>query len=76
VVEKVVFPDHYYFTPNDVNELLVSAATQGALLITSEKDMVKLRRISLDARILFVDIKVQFIEGETELKDKIKNILY
>ena len=76
VVEKVIFPDHYYFTPNDVNELLVSAATQGALLITSEKDMVKLRRISLDARILFVDIKVQFIEGESELKDKIKNILY
>ncbi|MFZ4714533.1 MAG: tetraacyldisaccharide 4'-kinase [Bacteriovoracaceae bacterium] len=76
VVEKVVFPDHYYFTPNDVNELLVSAASEGALLITSEKDMVKIRRISLDARILFVDIKVHFISGENELREKIRNILY
>ncbi len=75
LVERVVFPDHYYFTAHDVNELLVRAASEGAILVTSEKDMVKIRRISLDARILFIDINVEFLKGEEELKDKIKNIL-
>lgn len=75
LVDKVIFPDHYYFTANDINELLVLATGHGAWLITSEKDIVKIRRISLDARILYIDIKVHFLKGEDELVSELKKVI-
>jgi tetraacyldisaccharide 4'-kinase len=71
IVDKVIYPDHYYFTPEDINNILFKATSLGALVIASEKDIVKIRRISLEARILFIDIQVNFLSGEEELKNKL-----
>src|SRR5690606_1184157 len=67
ITEKVSFPDHYFFTPEDVNELLIKASQQSAIILCSEKDMVKMKRVSLDSRILFNKVKVEFISGENEV---------
>lgn len=76
VVEKVSFSDHYFFTPEDVNDLLIKASQQSAVIMCSEKDMVKMKRVSLDSRILFIKVKVEFISGEKELRSTLSKVLH
>lgn len=76
ILEKVSFPDHYFFTPEDVNELLIKASQQSAIIICSEKDMVKMKRVSLDSRVLYTKVKVEFISGESELLSALSKILH
>lgn len=76
ITEKVSFPDHYFFTPEDVNELLIKASQQSAIIICSEKDMVKMKRVSLDGRILFTKVKVEFMSGEQELLTSLSKVLH
>ena len=76
ISEKVSFPDHYFFTPEDVNDLLIKASQQSAIIICSEKDMVKMKRVSLDSRILFTKVKVEFISGESELIHSLSKVLH
>ena len=75
ITEKVSFPDHYFFTPEDVNDLLIKASQQSTVIICSEKDMVKMKRVSQDSRILFTKVKVEFISGERELSDALSKVL-
>lgn len=75
ITDKVSFPDHYFFTPEDVNELLIKASQQSAVILCSEKDMVKMKRVSLDSRILFTKVKVEFISGEKELITNLSKVL-
>ena len=75
ITEKVSFPDHYFFTPEDVNELLIKSSQQSAVILCSEKDMVKMKRVSLDGRILFIKVKVEFISGETEILKGLSKVL-
>ncbi len=76
ITEKVSFSDHYFFTPEDVNELLIKASQQSAIILCSEKDMVKMKRVSLDSRILFTKVKVEFINGEKELRTQLCKVLH
>jgi tetraacyldisaccharide 4'-kinase len=75
ITEKVSFPDHYFFTPEDVNELLIKSSQQSSVIICSEKDMVKMKRVSLDGRILFTKVMVEFISGEKELLQDLAQVL-
>lgn len=75
IVEKIVYPDHYLFTQEDLNEALIKAAKYNAKVITSEKDMVKIRRVVQDNRILYVNISVSFMSGEENLVSSIKKVL-
>lgn len=76
ITEKVSFPDHYFFTPEDVNELLIKASQQSSIILCSEKDMVKMKRVSLDSRILYTKVKVEFMSGETELLGALSKVLH
>ena len=42
VVAKRAFPDHYQYTDDDINKLMMLAEKKGAKLITTEKDWVRL----------------------------------
>ena len=75
ITDKVSFPDHYFFTPEDVNDLLIKASQQSAVILCSEKDMVKMKRVSLDSRILFTKVKVEFISGEKDLISSLSKVL-
>lgn len=76
ISEKVSFSDHYFFTPEDVNDLLIKASQQSAVIMCSEKDMVKMKRVSLDSRILFIKVKVEFISGEKQLLGALSKVLH
>jgi tetraacyldisaccharide 4'-kinase len=75
LTERVSFPDHYFFTPDDVNELLIKASQQSSVILCSEKDMVKMKRVSQDGRILFIKVKVEFMSGEQELVQALEKVL-
>ena len=69
VVQRVSFPDHHYFKVEEIETLLKQAKEEGAYLVTTEKDIVKLRRIVDDERILYLEIQVEFMNGEKEAKE-------
>ena len=46
IVETVSFPDHYPYTEEDILELQNKASVRGAELITTEKDFIRLPKVS------------------------------
>ena len=75
IVEKFEYPDHHFFTTEDIDNILISSIKNNALIISSEKDMVKIKRISQEVKILFMDIQVEFMSGEEELLSGISKII-
>lgn len=75
IVHQEVYPDHYYFTKDDLNNLLRLAVENSAIIITSEKDLVKIRKVSQDSKIAYLNIDIDFISGERELISRINQRL-
>lgn len=75
IVNKLTYADHYFFNHEDINEILIECVKHDAIVVTSEKDMVKLRKVTKDPRIVSVNIEIKFLSGEDELLDKVKSIL-
>lgn len=63
------FPDHHPFTVEEIGNLLSEADEQDAYILTTEKDIVKMRHIYSSDRILYLEIKVKFLSGEEQIKD-------
>ena len=75
IVEKIVFPDHHYFKADEINPILKRAEESQALVITTEKDMVKMRRIISGDKVLYLGIEVHFAKGEEEITNKIMTVI-
>lgn len=72
VVENLVYPDHHVYTVEDI-ENIVSCIKKhpDAMLLTTEKDAVKLRRSRrvpdlIRERLFYQPVKVEFLEGSDE----------
>jgi len=72
VVSSRFFPDHHSYSRQDINGLIESAdlvADADALLVTTHKDLVKIRAASLGSIPLFaLRIEMQFLQGAENLK--------
>lgn len=66
IIDRLTFPDHYFFEAEEVEEILERARQENAYVITTEKDIVKIRRIVDDPRLLYLEIQVDFISGKEE----------
>ena len=75
IINKLNFPDHYYFSSEDLNEILIDSVQNDYLILVTEKDMVKVKRLLKDERILYLKIEMEFMSGEFELEDAIKKVL-
>lgn len=75
IIDRIDYPDHHYFSEKELNEILLQATRNEAIIMTSEKDMVKIRRVSQDPRIFYMNIEVEFQSGEEELWSGIKKAL-
>lgn len=75
IIDKLVYPDHYFFNHQDINEMLMKCAQHNAIIVTSEKDMVKIKKVTKDSRILSINIEVNFLSGEDELITQVKDLL-
>lgn len=75
LVEKKVFPDHHYFSSEDIDQLIAKAKEENATIIVSEKDIVKIMRSIADEYIFYLGINVVFTSGESAVKSKLDRIL-
>lgn len=68
VIEKFSFPDHHFFSEKDLKEVEEFAQKEGAIVLTTEKDFVKISAIKKNFDIVFLKINLEFIEGEDDFK--------
>lgn len=79
VLVTEAFRDHHQFTLDELNSLLSSAKNEGAILVTTEKDIVRIKNLMDDELFYFLDVDLRFISGEdhfVNLVDQCMNICY
>lgn len=72
------FPDHHNYTRDDVNDLTAWAnrLPADAAILTTQKDMVKLRITELAGRACFaLRIGLDFREGEDEFQQRLESVM-
>ena len=74
IIKTYSYPDHHYFSLDEMREILNIADKNDALVITTEKDMVKMRRIIDDNRMLYLEILIDFVSGEQEIKNILSSV--
>ncbi|RLA63327.1 MAG: tetraacyldisaccharide 4'-kinase [Epsilonproteobacteria bacterium] len=75
VVKRVSYPDHYYFKEKEIKALLKEADSKDSIILTTEKDFMRLRDVTDDLAIYFLGIDINFLSGENEFKKIIQKIL-
>jgi tetraacyldisaccharide 4'-kinase len=70
LADTVSYPDHYPYNEEDIEELRIKAEHQGARLVTTEKDRMRLGKdTSLPVDVMYVDLAW---DDETALLDFLK----
>jgi tetraacyldisaccharide 4'-kinase len=75
VIDCLTFPDHHQFRASEVSRILQTAEREDALVVTTEKDIVKIRRITNDKRFLYLEIELRFLSGQEAICNKIKGVV-
>ncbi len=73
VVGESFFPDHHFYTTEEVGNIMREAAARDAIVVTTEKDIVKLRRIVDEDRLYYLQIGVDFLDEEKILVDLLED---
>jgi len=68
IIKEIIFPDHYNYTQNDIDEIKTQAKKLNATIITTEKDYTKINSSNYD------DIK--FLQIDLKIKNEIELINY
>ncbi len=68
IVEKLTFPDHYFFSMDDIQSFLLKSKKHKAIILTSEKDIVKIRKLSTEVDVFYMEVEVEFKTGKHELE--------
>jgi tetraacyldisaccharide 4'-kinase len=76
ILMKETFPDHHFFTLEEIRSLLVFAKKENAILVTTEKDIVRIKKIISDDSILYLGVELQFFAGEEKIKKMIRETLH
>lgn len=69
--EKMVFPDHHHFTENELLDIKNKA--QNKIIITTEKDFVRLKVSILSNQLFYLPIKSSFLSGGEKFDKTILN---
>lgn len=67
----LVYPDHHFFTEKDLNQ--IEAKSNNNVIITTEKDFVRLMQHHWKTPIYYLPIKSSFLDKREELDNKILN---
>ena len=75
IVSMCVFDDHVAYTSAKINAIRNACRNGRAeMMVTTEKDYVKLEGVSLQAPLWRLAVVMDVVEGEQQLIDKIKNL--
>jgi len=72
VIQTYFYPDHHYYSERELEEIVNAATSRGAKIITTEKDIVKIKRIRAREDILYLGIDFDFGNHEEFLKTLIR----
>ena len=78
VVHSIRFDDHHKYTAKELNEAAAVAAAKRAVIVTTEKDAVKLPAdiVGSESVPLYVlGIEIEITAGEEEVKRVLKRVL-
>ncbi len=75
IISTETFPDHHYYSKNEIEKLLKKAKENQAFLLTTEKDMVRIKKVISDERIIFLQVDIKFLSGEEEAKNIMRKVL-
>ena len=75
IIKKISFPDHHNYNLSEVNDFLEMAVTMNSIIVATEKDIVKLRRIISSDLIYYLPIDLEFLTGEQQLREAIQKCL-
>lgn len=67
----LTFPDHHHFSENDIQGIIVKA--QDAIIITTEKDYVRLKGSLPVEQLFYLPIQSKFLSGKATFDKKIKD---
>ena len=73
IKKKLIFPDHYRFTKNEILNIVKESENKNCQLIMTEKDYYKIKEFNID-KIKYVKVSLE-IESQKDLISIIKNIL-
>ena len=73
IVDEIIFPDHYEYTDNEINNIISKAEKLNAKILTTEKDFVKIPE-EYKKKINFIEIDLK-IEDEEKLINFLKHKL-
>ena len=76
----ISFKDHHDYSKNDIIQLVALAKAAGAVLITTEKDMVKFKgedRIKLlaDVPLFYLSIEHEFVKNGSVFDDLVEDAI-
>ncbi len=66
IKKEIIFPDHYQYKKNEIEDIINNAKKDNLKIITTEKDYVKISKID-SSNINFVEVKLE-IKDEERLK--------
>ena len=69
--EKLVFPDHHYFTESDINT--IKNKSQNKIIITTEKDFVRLKGSIPKEQLFYLPIRSSFLSASENFDKTITN---
>lgn len=75
VIKTQAFSDHHDFKLEDLTEVLALAEKHDAYIVTTEKDMVKMRKVAESPNILYLEIQVEFLNGESLVKEAVDKVI-
>ena len=62
IVKDIEFPDHYKYSKNDIEKIILDSKNHGYKIITTEKDFLRLNNIQTN--------NIEFIKSDLEILDK------
>lgn len=69
------FPDHHYFKIEELKGFIDFAKNEDAIILTTEKDIVRIKQIVDDPIFYYLDIRVEFIKGENEMHQLLDKLM-
>jgi len=70
IVEEIIFPDHYEYSHNDFEKIIINAKNKKIKILTTEKDYMKIpEKFKKEINFLSIDV---IIQNEKELVELIK----
>ena len=68
IIKKHTFPDHHNFSSKEIDLIMKESQDENAVVITTEKDIVKINKFNSCGGILYLAIAVDFLSGEQDIK--------